>query len=188
MSYDIALLRPRDGEALEDAFTRLVSLAPADDPNPGPVVAAAEAAKQSLADALVRQRSSLRPFQFDFGQIAAREQVERSEARRRWRHIELNDEDLGLQITLHDEYASATLPYWHEGAQADAAFRALWGCLQVIRNGGAYSVYDPQLGRALDLASDADFAEILKTYVSTKRAVERARRAGPFKKPWWKFW
>jgi hypothetical protein len=188
VSYDIALFRPLDGETAEDAFARLIAFAPHDDPNPGSIVAVAEEAKQKLADALLQHMPSLRQFVFDYGRIAALEHVDQSEARRRWRHIELNEDDFGLQIILHDENAFAALPYWHEGEKADAAFRALWGCLQVLQIEAEYCIYDPQLGRILDLTSHSDFSEVLRGYGSTRHAAERAILDGPSKRPWWKFW
>lgn len=133
--------------------------------------------------------SSLQPFPFDYQQIAAVENVDETEARRRWRHIELNEDEFGLQLMLEDETASAALPYWHVGQKAQAALRAMFGCVAVLQNEAGYFIYDPQLDRVMDLASEGDFSAALDRYLSVKEAAERAINEDVARqKPWWKFW
>src|SRR5689334_215053 len=99
MSYDLSLFRRVAGEDPETTFSRLSEDAE-NCLNPGPIVNAVELEKKRLADALMRGRPSLEIFPFDYPKIAASDGISEAEARRRMRHIELNEEALTLQITL----------------------------------------------------------------------------------------
>jgi hypothetical protein len=145
VSYDLQLFRALDGESTDTALARIEAAACSDELNPGPVVPGVEAAKRKLADSLIQHMPSLRRFAFDYQQIAQIENIDETEARRKCRHIELNQDDFGLQVMLEDETATVTRPYWHEGEEADTAFRALWQCLAVLRKEAGYFIYDPQL-------------------------------------------
>jgi hypothetical protein len=130
--------------------------ASSDDLNPSPIVPRLEATKHRLAHALLRHLPSLEQFIFDYQQMAAIANVDEIKARRRWRHIKLNEDGFGWQITFEDETACAALPYWHEGKKAEAAFRVMWGCLELQQQDADYFIYDPQLDRLLDLRSGTD--------------------------------
>jgi hypothetical protein len=189
VSYDLQLFRRADGETTEAALARIEAAASSDQLNPGPIMPEVEREKRRLAEALTRHMSSLQRFPFDYQRIAAMENVDEAEARRKWRHIELNEDDFGLQIMLEDETASAALPYWHVGQKAQAAFRAMFGCVAVLQNEAEYFIYDPQLDRVMDPESEGDFSAALDRYLAVKLAAERAiRQDGPRQKPWWKFW
>ena len=68
--------------------------------------------------------------------------------------------------------------------------RVAWLHLRVLGREGAYAVYDPQLGRELDLAIDSIavgdmYAEGVNV---TMRAASESMEQQPTRKPWWKFW
>jgi hypothetical protein len=106
VSYELQLFRMLEGETTQDAVARWVATNSSDDPNPGPVTPEIEDAKRRQADALARRMPSLEPFVFDYQQIAALNKLDEAEARRRWRHIELNEDAFGLQILLYGQTAS----------------------------------------------------------------------------------
>jgi hypothetical protein len=188
VSYDLQLFRPLPGETTEAALVRLDAAARSDEPDPGPIVSEVEEGKRRLAEALMRHTRSLRQFDFDYRRITNLMNVDEAEARRKCRHIELNEDRWGLQIKLMDETASATLGYWHEGHEAQTAFRILWECLVVLQKEAGYLVYDPQLGRVLSLTSEHDFSDLLERYLSVKHTAGRAIRGNVKQRPWWKFW
>jgi hypothetical protein len=80
--------------------------------------------------------------------------------------IELNesgDEDLdGIQISIFPNEIGVTVPYWHEGERARQVFLKIWDYLKIIEEMTAYVIYDPQLGRVIDLT--VDFNEVLTRY------------------------
>lgn len=179
MSYDFALF-VIDGDPTEE-YLRFSETGSVDDPNPGPVLPRCEGAKRKLADSLRIKQPLLDEFVFDHDALAKSHRIDRAEAQRRWRHIELNLESVGLQITLFDDRATVTLPYWHGGDEARNALSLAWDCLKTISGEVRYQVYDPQLGRILNL--EADFDPVVELYSGTISAVNKTLR-----RPWWKFW
>ena len=64
--------------------------------------------------------------------------------------IELNgpaEESNGIQITLFDDEASVTVPFWHHGAAARRVFEEIWTYLQIMEREGGFFTYDPQIDR-----------------------------------------
>lgn len=189
MSYDLLLVRPRQDVRVEDVARTFLE-DEGDDPNPGPIQPAAETWKQELVRALREVNPALEPFAFDHAEIARMQSTSIDDARRMWRHVELNGPDggNGIQITLHDDHANLTVPYWHRDAAARATWTEIWSYLRALDRAGGLRVYDPQLERALDLERDLD--AVLAMYSNgvavTRRAAESA--AAPPKKPWWKIW
>jgi ribosomal protein S18 acetylase RimI-like enzyme len=126
-----------------------------------------ESRKRQLADALMARISGLQLYQFPYHQIACFERISIEQARCRHRHLELNSPEggHGIQIILRDDEASVTVPFWHETAKAVAAFREVWTCLETLRKQAGYLVYDTQLGRMVELETDAEAA--LACYIGT---------------------
>jgi hypothetical protein len=159
MSYDFRLFLPQPGvdplvTAQEEPDEETEEI------NPGPPVPAKEARKQSIAAALMKANPALTVFQFGFDEIARFQGITVEEARVRFRHVELNgpDDGNGIQITLFDDGASVTVPYWHKDEKARAVFTEIWEYLEVIQSVAGYQIYDPQIERIIDLASDLEDA------------------------------
>ena len=132
--------------------------------NPGPVNAAAEQRKQTLATALLRCCPLLQPAEFDFAALAVVESVSEQEARRRYRHLEFDcDDDSGMQITLWDECVEITIPDWHIGEQSRQVLQQVWQIAGALEESCRWSTYDLQLRRVLKLGEDFDRA--LKHYL-----------------------
>jgi len=183
MSYDLHLFRPTPGlDAVEEALSLM------EEGDPGPADFAAEGWRRETADSLRAAIPALEEVEFDFGGIAEVEGTTPEEARRRWSHVELHTPggDSGMQVALRDWRADVALPYWHDGAAAEAAWREVWTVVGVLGARGL-SAFDPQLGRILHPA--ADRAEVEALYADTIRAVRRATddEAG-VERPWWKLW
>jgi hypothetical protein len=191
MSYQIYLVQKKGADALASA--RALSENASDEINPGPVVPEKEARKKRIADALLAVNSKLEPFNFDFAEIAEFHGISEEESRVRYRHVELDGpaNGNGIQITLHDNSACVTVPYWHaDNGAARAVFAEIWRYLRIFRRFGC-AAYDPQLDRILDLARDREAA--LATYVALtlhmpEIAREKISSEKQAKKPWWKFW
>ena len=182
MSYDFRLFKRKAGEdplttahADSDGF-------PTTPPDPQK-----EAVKRRVADALIARNPKLEIFQFGYDEIAKREKISVEEARRKYRHLELNgprEGTNGIQITLFDDEASVTVPFWHQGDKAADTFRELWGYLEIISREADYLIYDPQLDRVSE--PSAGFADALACYSGTVHQVRQEH--GGQKKPWWRFW
>jgi hypothetical protein len=165
MSYSLDLVRLQPDGDPEEAY-RKQSKATEEQlrrsgGDQGPVDPTKEHAKQQLAQALVASHPSLRIAQPDFAAIAKSHDIEISEARRRFRNIELNEERFSIQITLFDDAAGVSLSPSGALAECKQAVTLLWDCLQILRSRGGFSAFDPQVGKLLDL--DSDFDLVLKT-------------------------
>ena len=184
MSYDLHLVRA--GMTAIDAAELVLGDVDPDNPNPGAFSPAAEARKAHLTQALRSVNPALEPFAFDYAEIARFLNISEEDARLKWRHIELNGPDggNGIQITLHDETATVTVPYWHHGIAANTVWEEIWTYLTVLKTDGGLDVYDPQLDRILDLSTD--LGAVLSTYGGVVGSVDQV--AAKLKKPWWKFW
>ena len=188
MSYDLYLLRVSPGqdpfEAAEALFNEDV-----EEINPGMPDPQKDATKKELAKQLQLINPALEAFPFDYAEIAKLMKITEEEARTQYRHIELNAEDdgNGIQITLYDDTATLTIPYWHKAEKARAVWREAWQYLDCLERQGGLSTYDPQLGRMLNLASDMD--EVRQQYGAVVGATEQAvQEMTEPTKPWWKFW
>jgi hypothetical protein len=170
MSYDFRLFLPQPG--VDPLVTAQVEPdEESDEINPGPPVPAKEARKRAIADALNKADPSLEVFQFGFDEIAKFQKISVDEARLRFRHMELNGPEggPGIQITLFDDEASLTVPYWHKDKKAKTVFAQIWEYLKAIQRVGAYQIYDPQLECIVDL--DADLEKATKCYTDVVKQV-----------------
>lgn len=207
MSYDFRLCLPQPGRTREEIAT-------ADAPEEGATapVPAKEERKRRVAAALRARNPALTPFAFGIEEIAKFRKITVEEAKREYRHIELNgpDNGNGIQIMLFDDEASVTVPYWHQGAVARQVFEEIWSYLKIIEREGGFFTYDPQLGRVLDLGKD--FRPALEAYDKVSRdmasrypanaagagatTVPKAPPPAPALAPsppqsakrWWEFW
>lgn len=118
------------------------------------------ARKDQIADALFARLPTLQVYQFPYHQIATFERISPEQARDKYRQVELNSPDggNGLIITLRDNEASVSLPFWHESGRAKHAIEEAWLCLETISRMTGYLVYDPQMERMLNLETDAPCA------------------------------
>lgn len=183
MSYDFRLCLPQAGRSPEEIATADEEELGVTDPVP-----AKEERKRRISAALIARNPRLEPFAFGFDEIARLEKITVEEAKKKYRHIELNgplEESNGIQITLFDDEASVTVPYWHEGAAARRVFEEIWSYLEIIEREGGFFTYDPQIDRVLDLRRD--FEASLGCYAGASDAI--AEQFPPKqKKPWWQFW
>jgi len=179
MSYGFDLFTPRPGVDPQTMFER-----DADELERGPRDPAIEAKKKKVADVLLAHDARLQVFQPNFNKIAKLHKISPAEAYDRMRHLEINDaaqKSSGIQIMLFDDSAGLSIPYWHRLDEAERVLRQAWGYIDVMCRECGYEVYDPQLGRVIDVGA---FDDVLWTYASmTERMI-----GGAPKKPWWKFW
>jgi hypothetical protein len=170
MSYDFTLFLRQPGvEPLLTAQAKQDE--ESEEINPGLPVAAKEARKRSIAAALKQADPALEVFPFDFEEIARFQNITVEEAKIHFRHMELNGPEggPGIQITLSDDGASLTVPYWHKDKHAKAVFARIWEYLRVIQKVGGYQIYDPQMECIVDLASNLEDAT--KCYTDVVKRV-----------------
>jgi hypothetical protein len=167
MSYDLYLFKPRVGidplETIEELFSE-----ESDEINPGLPNLEKESRKRSIANALINLNPQLEIFPFGFRELAEMEGISEDEAKIKFRHLELNgaDDGNGIQITLYDDAADVTVPYWHSGAEAEKVFNEIWSYLKIIESESGFVAYDPQLEKILNLSTDLpEVMEIYKTAV-----------------------
>ncbi len=191
MSYDLCAFSPKSGEDPLQTAQRLME-GQEDEPVQRERSPEAEAGKKRLAEALISRNPAFSPFSLQYDEIARFEQITVAEAMARYRYIELNgpEDGPGIQITLFDDQASLTVPYWHQRPKAEAVFREIWGYLEVMEQVAGYRIFDPQLEHVLNLQQD--FEQVLSSYAKVTESLQQ-RHMTPFKapmpkKPWWRFW
>jgi len=126
--------------------------------------------KQRLADLLLSKHPAFQESEKDYQQIAQSKSITEAEARQRYRHIELTDND-GLQVTLFGDTAGVTMPFL---PNPENRLRTAWECLKILESQGRFSTYDQQIGRNLDLESD--FEVVKASYLGANRIVDRTMR------------
>jgi len=186
MSYDFRLFKPKPGEDL-----LVTAESESDDFGTAPVDPVKESTKRRVAAALIAKNPKLKVFEFDYDKIATLQKISVEQAKLRHRHLELNGSEEGcngIQITLFDDEASVTVPYWHSGDKARETFHEIWDYLELISQEAGYAVYDPQRGEILELSKGVD--HLVSGYVSTVDRVQNksGQIAASAKEPWWKFW
>lgn len=181
MSYDLQLIRPRPGESISETAMRDMERDPAPAPDP-----AKEALKRKVADALVSADPQLKIFRIDHAAIARQRKISREQAEREFRDIELNDESVGIQITLFDDEAGISVPYWHQGEKAQSVMRRVLAAADLICRETGYVAYDPQIE---EVVTTSDVDTILPLYVGhVAAAVQKMGVSAVPRRPWWKFW
>jgi hypothetical protein len=65
-------------------------------------------------------------------------------------------------MTLFDDTANITIPYWHHGRNGEEVLREAWSYLEVLEHDGGFRAYDPQLERLVFLRTD--FSAVLAMY------------------------
>ncbi len=165
MSYDFYLFKPKLGvepiETVDELFSE-----ESEEINPGLPQPEKEARKRSLADALIRLNPQLEVYPFSFQELAEMENISEDEAKIKYRHLELNgaEEGNGIQITLNDDSAEITGPYWHSGDKVQEVFKEIWSYLELIEKEVGFVTYDPHLEKILNLSTD--LPEAIEVYKS----------------------
>jgi hypothetical protein len=89
-----------------------------------------------------------------------------------------------IYISLAGDTASVGVGYWYSGGSADQVWEEVWECLAVLRREGGFHVYDPQLGRVLDLGLDRP--AVLEKYLEGESYAEAEFARGAEEQlPWW---
>jgi len=166
MSYDFRLCLPQTGRSPEETAIGDVEDLGITDPVPEK-----EERKRRVAAALRARNPTLEPFAFGFEEIARFEKITVEEAKKKHRHIELNNPEPsnGIQIMLFDDEASVTVPYCHQGTAARQIFEEIWSYLEIIEREAGFFTYDPQIVRVLCLEND--FEASLGYYEGVSRDV-----------------
>lgn len=186
MSYDLYLAPvPADGD-FESALE--LHLDAADGQATTPRDPAMEAWKADVVGTLRALDATLKPFEVDFTEVAKHLECSEAEARERWRHIELNPEDekRGIQLTVYDGHVVINVAYWHRGDAIRSAFERISTFARELKAARALVLYDPQLGRVIDLEEPKDLRDTLAAYEGVMGQTPDLP-ATP-RKPWWKFW
>ncbi len=191
MSYDIRLFKPKPNE---DPLVTAQREGDEQQP-PAELDPVQEALKLRIITALTTTNLALHPLWPNYQDIAARENIsiEAAKLKHRWVQLDERESKQGIQILLFDDEAFISVPYWHDGVQAEEVFQRIWKYLRVINRESGYAAYDPQLGILLDLSQD--FSAALRLYTGTRRAVaeqmpgiELGRSRPKSQKKWWQFW
>lgn len=162
MSYGFDLLRLPAGVDRNEAYKKLRQEQQDDfggvndTDGPGLIAASNENVMQGLAAELMARHPSLEMFKLNYSQIAKTESITESEARRRFRKVELNDRKRSIQISIFHDEAAAHFSFAGDSQQCTSALQLLWDCLRVLESNGGFSTYDLQIGKVLDLDSDFD--------------------------------
>lgn len=149
---------------------------------------AAEALKRRVADALRAFDPAVDEHVLDHDAISKLHKMRIDEAYERFRYVELSDVGeggSGTQITLFDDRASMTIPYWHDGKSARRHLQRAWSYLDILCRETGYEVFDPQLDRVIDSGA---FEDVLACYVRSAARVRGAGAPVARRRAWWKFW
>ena len=164
MSYHLHLFRPvPDQDPLKTVNTLLDAEEESEEINPGLPDAEKERIKHRIAVCLIEINSSLSICQYDFDAIAEIENVTVEAAKIRHRELTLDggEDSNGIQITVYDDGADITVPYWHSGEKAIDIIGEIWRYLKVFQQEGL-AVYAPQMEQILNLGQDFD--AVVETY------------------------
>jgi hypothetical protein len=148
MSYDIYCFRPSsDVPTLEEAHAIVES----EETGGQPEDSVSLETKRKIVSALIEYNPGLKPFKFDYPELARKRKISEEQARQKFNHIQLDpsEGELAIQLTVFSDHIFICIPYWYRGSQADAAFAQLENYLRVIRNAAGYFAYDPQVARVL---------------------------------------
>jgi hypothetical protein len=66
---------------------------------------------------------------------------------------------------LFPDEVGITVPYWHEDDAAREVFKQIWEYLKIIQEITRYVIFDPHLGKLIDLQTDFD--GVLSVYLGT---------------------
>jgi hypothetical protein len=114
---------------------------------PAAIDANVERSKRAFADDLLRLQPTFSEALINnFEGIARLEKIGVDEARRKWRHIEINGP--GIQFIIHDRHVFVGRYFGLNSEELDALFAALSG-------GRDFVVYDPQRFRVFDLTEES---------------------------------
>lgn len=188
MSYDFCLFQLQPGQ---DPVEKYMSLD--DEEKVIPPEPQKELRKKKVAEALVSHDPSLNIFGFDYSEISKVTHLSEEEAKLKYRNIEVNtpDDGPGIQIELNDDHFSLTVPYWHTGGKAGEVFTHIWQYLEIMQNETGFVVFDPQLGKVLNLSDGYEQAVNIYGNVLTTVNNSIAKRIlpAPVKKAkkWWQF-
>ena len=177
MSYDLTMFRVPDGQDASLAYHQLIEQEEAefidlDSWRKRSISESGRAEMRRVADALLRWRPTLEEFRPTSPRPC----------------IELTDEDLMVQIHVHDGTAGITMPYFRDRAQE--MMECVTGCIETLKAAAGSSAYDPQLGRVV---TSADLEEMVTQYrwmdgnLPAMLGHNPKSTANP-KKPWWKIW
>jgi hypothetical protein len=163
MSYDLKLFSVPQGVEPDTVYEQLIQREESATAN----IDSTRAAMQQLADAVrVRWPSFVR-----FQPASALP----------W--IELNEDNLQIQFTVHEQTASITMPYFRE--LTAPAMECIGCCLSACQELRGYVTYDPQLGRVVTVA---DLDRMAQQYRAVDESLQHLRGHAAKAKPWWKFW
>jgi hypothetical protein len=181
MSYALILFRPTTGcdprtltreDALEEGARDPVK----------------ESMKRKIADALIALDSRLEERERDWDEVSALHKLRVDAAYQRARALELTDASpggSGVQITLFDDHAAVTIPYWHQGGAAREQLARVWRYLDLMCETTGYEVFDVELDRAIARGA---FEDVLASYERSTAHMRGMNEPARPRRPWWKFW
>ena len=191
MSYDIFFVRRDPGQSFEDA------LEAAEDPGAGGNVGG------PLSSVEIEQWERILPHaRTIFGDVE--EFVSDTVC-------ELSHNETGVQLSVHPDEISITVPYWHSDEDSVSVMEKVYALAYAVEDETGLEGYDPQLDEpirdarrraapaALSATSrDVESGEIFRGGVkgeqwaeeraTPKRAAEPADGNAPARRRWWEFW
>jgi len=170
MSYELYLFKPRAGvdplETVEELFLVEDEAIHLSSPQPEK-----EIRKHRLADALKKLNPELEVFAPGFNETSEMDSIFEEEANADYRHLELDETeaDNGIQITLYDDKANITIPFWHRDEKAKQVFGEIWTYLSLLEKETGFITVDPQIGKVLNLSDD--LPEVLEVYETVMKSI-----------------
>jgi hypothetical protein len=171
MGYGLGLVKVPPGMDPEEAYRQYSEaehnrLAEGGEDVSGPIDPKKEEFKRHLAEALTARRPSLKLAHPDFQGLARQYSIDAAEARRRFRELELDDEQYSVQVLLFDDTAAISLHY-PGPKKCREAIHIIWDCLEVLEREGGFAAYDAQVGKVLNL--ETDFPLVLENACGIRR-------------------
>ena len=113
---------------------------------PGALDPAVETRKRKLADLLLQMKSDFKEFNIRHEEVAAIDKISVDEARRKYRHIEINGP--AVQFTVFDQYIALVVYSKIDAEELDAVLAAL-------STEGGFVLFDPQSDVVIDLSEES---------------------------------
>ena len=144
--------------------------------------------KTAIEKALMNVDPSLKGF--DFNNLAQKQGKTVDELKQTFKKFELNSNDsFVIQLAVYDYHVAITVPFIHQGNEAERAFKKLQTYVDTVSKTAGYFLYDPQTGEAFNpslkrLDGVAKYLSVSNDFEAIARSVGEQKN----KKLWWKFW
>ncbi|HEY7483096.1 MAG TPA: hypothetical protein VH912_01420 [Streptosporangiaceae bacterium] len=150
MSYDVYFLKRQPGQSWEATLEALEELEPLGESDEPPYSAEFTAAWRRIVAAARERLGDLTEFDY-----------------------ELDDEVTGIQLAGAPDECGLTVPYWHQGEEAERVMAHVFALAEVVERETGLEGYDPQLDKSISELTEADRRAAVERFAATSATMLR---------------